>query len=272
MTRPLIDADVLRYEVGSVGEGDDGVPRSFDYVAEVLDGRIREICAAVKATEAPTLYLTGKGNFREEVAVTKPYKGNRKGEKPYHFKHLTDYMFNQYDTIMVEGMEADDAMCIEQGKHLAYRSDSGENYMYWEEECKTVICTRDKDLRMMPGWHYGWECGAQREFPLTFVDDIGYLELDESKKTPKLKGVGEIFFWAQMLTGDGVDNIPGCPGIGPKKAYLALAGATPDEWRPIVEDLYQQKRCSHEMFVEQAQLLWMVRELNPDGSPKIWHP
>lgn len=31
-------------------------------------------------------------------------------------------------------------------------------------------------------------------------------------------------FWTQMLTGDTTDNIPGCKGIGPKKAEKILAG------------------------------------------------
>ena len=247
--KPLIDADVLRYEVGAVGQEKDGTPRSFDYVVEVLEGKLRDICAAAGGTEPPRLYLTGKGNFREKVAVTKPYKGQRKQEKPYHFKHITDYMLNMYDTVVVDGMEADDMMCIDQTDD-------------------TIICTRDKDLRMMPGWHYGWECGAQREFGPIQVDEAGFLVLNGNK----LSGAGIIFFWAQMLMGDSTDNIPGCPGIGPKKAYLALTQTHPDDHEEMVKAYYQLKKCSYEMFLEQAYLLWMVRELDEDGNPVMWKP
>lgn len=249
MMKPLIDADVLRYEVGAVGSDEDGTPRSFDYVAEVLDGKIRDICAAVGATEPPRLYLTGKGNFRIEVAKTKPYKGQRKQEKPYHFTNLTNYMLNVYDTVVVDGMEADDMMCIDQTED-------------------TIICTRDKDLRMMPGWHYGWECGRQREFGPVLVDEAGFLILNGNKLT----GAGMIFFWAQMLMGDSTDNIPGCPGIGPKKAYLALTNTHPDDHEGMVQSYYHMKKCSYEMFMEQAYLLWMVRELDEDGNPVMWRP
>jgi 5'-3' exonuclease len=271
--KPLVDADVLRYEVGSVGEGtpEEG-PRSFDYVMEVLDGKIRDICEAVQATEPPTLYLTGKGNFREEVAETKPYKGNRPSEKPFHFDNLTAYMFNQYDTIEVQGMEADDAMCIRQQENLAWRSDGAEEYTLWKEECKTIICTRDKDLRQVQGWHYGWECGAQREYGPVFVTDPGFLLLDTSKKPPKLTGAGEVFFWAQMLTGDSVDNIPGCKGVGPVKAYDVLTQTPPEHYQDAVMDMYQQKKMTEEQFIEMGQLLWMVRELDEGGRPVMWHP
>jgi hypothetical protein len=252
---PLIDADVLRYEVGSIGQDEDGQPRSFEYVSDVLDKKISDICAAAGGTEPPTLYLTGKGNFREEVAVTKPYKGQRKQEKPYHFNNITIYMQNMYDTVMVEGMEADDAMSIRQ-----------------TQEEGTVICTRDKDLRMVPGWHYGWECGAQREFGPMWIEDPGFLILDTSKKQPKLTGGGEIFFWAQMLTGDQVDNIPGCKGVGPVKAYATLIGCEPRDYQAEVEHLYQAKKMSYDQFIEMGQLLWMVRELDEEGNPVRWQP
>jgi hypothetical protein len=157
--KPLIDADVLRYEIGAICEGDDG-PLHFDHVARTIDQKIQEICLSARGDEPPTLYLTGEGNFREKIAVTKPYKGNRKGEKPYHFDNITTYMVGNYDTVIVEGMEADDAMSIRQTR-----------------EGDTVICTRDKDLRMVPGWHYGWECGAQREYELREVREPGWLPL-----------------------------------------------------------------------------------------------
>lgn len=252
MTRPLIDGDVLRYEVGAAGEMDDEV-KSFDYVAAIMDGKIADICKAVDADQDPIIYLTGKGNFREGVAVTKPYKGNRDGYKPYHYQNLTAYLNAQYNTVTVEGMEADDAMSIEQTIHD-----------------DTIICTRDKDLRMVPGWHYGWECGNQREFGPLHVEGIGFLILDRSKKSPKLTGGGEVWFWAQMLTGDPTDNIPGCPGVGAVKAYALLASAEPEDYWPLVREMYYSKGKDDDYILEQGQLLWMVRELDSEGNPVLW--
>ena len=258
--RPLIDADVLRYEIGSIGDIDG--PKSFDFIAAILDGRIQDICKAAGGTVAPTLYLTGKGNFRDAVAVTKPYKGNRldkdgnpKQAKPFHFENITVYMHNQYDVEVAEGMEADDLMSIEQMACPA----------------NTVICTRDKDLRMIPGHHYGWECGAQREFGPMIVTQRGNLSIDRKKKSPKLTGTGMMFFWAQMLIGDTADNIPGCPGIGDVKAWdILMNEADPRSMWERVRDTYYSKKRDDDMILEQGQLLWMVRELHEDGSPVMW--
>lgn len=252
--RPLIDGDVLRYEIGAVGDIEG--PKDFDFVAEVLDGRIRDICEAVNAGHDPVIFLTGSWNFRDAIATSRPYKGTRKNEKPYHFKNITTYMYNQYEVRMQDGLEADDLMAIEQTKNPG----------------EVVVCTRDKDLRQVPGWHYGWECGAQREFSLQWVDPNGYLILDISKKTPKLRGVGEIFFYSQVLTGDSVDNIPGLPGCGPVKAYDVLTEPGPWSHFEKVYQLYVDAGYTLEYLTEQAQLLWMVRELTPEGHPVMWQP
>lgn len=250
--KPLIDADILAYEIGSIGEDEAG-KKSFEFVAAVLDGRIEDICKAVESTEPPTLYLTGSGNFRENIAVTKPYKGNRVNEKPWHYKNIVSYMKLKYNTVVVEGMEADDAMSIRQS------SEGG-----------TVICSRDKDLRQVPGWHYGWECGKQFEFSLKETDELGYIELSEKKK---IIGMGYLFFASQLLTGDSTDNIPGCKGVGPVAAYNLLDGCTsPPEAIERVRSLYEEKGHDEEYFLEQAYLLWMVRELDEEGRPVMWEP
>ncbi len=245
--KPLIDADVLRYEIGSMGDGDDG-PLSFDYVREYLDNRVQDICQAVEATEDPILYITTGENFRHELAVTKGYKANRNKEKPFHFQNLTAYIKNQYEYVEAIGIEADDAMSIDQ------RED-------------TVICTRDKDLRMVPGWHYGWECGQQREVHLHYVEEDGSIWMEKDK----LRGNGLAFFYAQLLMGDQVDNIPGCPGIGPKKTFDALGDLHVDMMFDKVREVYYSKGCDDDMILEQGRLLWMVRELDSEGNPVLWN-
>lgn len=261
---PLIDGDVLRYEIGSITQTEDG-PLPFDYAASVLDDKIKEICLLAGGTSPPVLFFTGKKNFRNEVAVTKPYKGTRKSEKPYHFENLTAYMFNQYHCELVEGLEADDLMAIWQHQSVEF-----------DHPDATVICTRDKDLRMVPGWHYGWECGAQREFGPEFVsEETEWIKLTRSGKaqTPKLTGTGMIFFYSQLITGDGVDNIPGIPRCGPVVAYDLLTDE--EDERPLwnrVKDLYEEKGLSEEYLREQINLLWMVKELDEEGGPVFWEP
>ena len=254
--QPLLDGDILVYVAGSVAEyGWDEIP-PFSVAESFLVDRIDKICAAVGATHPPIIYLTGRDNFRNAIAKRKPYKGNRKDVvKPYHYRNLVVYLKGVYGAIVVEGMEADDAMCIEQTKRL--------------KDMDTIICTRDKDLRQCPGWHYGWESGKQGEFYPQIVDDLGYIELEKGK----IRGVGSRFFYSQLITGDTVDNIPGVPKAGPVKAFKTLEGLSTDiEMYNAVLSLYQEMygEYAEDELLEQAQLLWMVRELNSDGSPIMW--
>lgn len=267
--QPLIDADVLRYEIGYAGEAgwqSEGFP-PFDYVAELFDNRIANICAITEATLPPILYLTGKGNFRNEIAVSQKYK-ERPSLKPWHFNNLTAYIKGKYDWIQSEGMEADDLMAIEQTR----RNDILEGNPFYSGPTKvSVICTRDKDLRQVPGWHYGWELGLQPQFGPLLVDVFGKLELSPDRK--KLSGYGELFFWGQCLTGDKVDTVPGLGGCGPVKAFNILAGS--ETSTEAFERVLGAYRAIHgdnaeTVLLEQGRLLWMTRELNEDGSPVLW--
>jgi len=270
--KPLIDTDILLYECSSVAEHKDEPIKGFAFVEEVFLNKVEEICRAVGATEEPILYLTGKGNFREEVAVTKPYKGTRTQEKPFHYKNLKAYIRGLPNCVEVEGMEADDAMAIEQTS-----CNSVGKYCPVDGPRNTVICTRDKDLRMVPGWHYGWECGKQPEFKLQWVDEIGEIHLIEKvnakgKVSSEIKGTGLKFFYSQLITGDKVDDIPGLKGCGSIAAFCALRNCkTEREMYEAVENLYREKaEYPLTLLYEQAYLLWMVRELDEEGEPVMW--
>jgi len=167
-------------------------------------------------------------------------------------------------------MEADDAMCIEQTKTLKeFHPEFG--ITNGEFNQNTIICTRDKDLRQCPGFHYGWELGHQPEFGPEFVKGFGYIKL--SKDCKKLSGVGDKFFYAQLLMGDPTDNIPGIPKCGPKKAFDILVNTqTKEEAHEAVVEAYRgfYGDSWEEEMLEQGQLLWMVRELNEKGEPVMW--
>lgn len=228
----------------------------------MLDDKINNIVESTW-TDEPVLYLTYgrhlhgiinkeaarqglppyeyKPNFRFECAVTQPYK-DRGNKKPYHFHNLIAYMLGNYKVKVVEGIEADDAICMDEG----------------------VICTRDKDLRMVPGWHYGWECGKQEGFPLSEVDEIGYLDL----RGNKLRGTGYKFFSAQRLMGDRVDNIPGLYRYGPAKVYGLLAELqTKEELDAVIEAQYEKVLGEgyEKRLEEVSHLLWMLQEQTEEG-------
>jgi len=258
--RPLIDADILVYQAAFGGQDrETGEPFSFDIVAELIERSIANICTAVGATEEPYLYLTGKGNFREALAITKPYKGGRK-EKPFHYHNAVAYILSLPNSFLIEGMEADDAMSIEQCK----------NRIAGDSEIYTVICTRDKDLLQVPGYHYGWEHHLQPERFLHEVFPVGQIY---QKEDGKVYSDGFLAFCYQLIIGDTVDNIPGLPRKGPAAAYKILSKCiTKKEALDAVVDLYKETMGDswEEYLIEQGNLLWMVRELRKDGSPVVW--
>lgn len=271
------------YEIGHSGEfkdpetGEDRV-REFEFVKDLLDQKLFIIKTMTEADDV-RLYLTAdqrsvdiynrqaktrgldpielKPNFRNAVATVKPYKGTRHNEKPVHYDNLTAYMMDNFDYSLSNGIEADDQMAIDQ-------TADPEN---------TIICSRDKDLRQVAGNHYSWECGGQAEIgPISF-DRKGWVEervkeTSQRKKdgSPVLKksafGGGEMFFIYQLMTGDPVDNIGGCPKVGHAKAMQVLSEV---EGRKAlyfaVLDLYRgvygEDALTH--LTEQARLLWLLR-------------
>lgn len=267
--QPLIDGDILCYELGFAAEAGwdkPGFP-SFDYVAELLHNRIGNICALVGATVPPIIFLTGKKNFRNDIAKTTPYK-NRAGNRPFHYANIKTYLKAVYEYEEAEGLEADDLMAIRQSSRNTMLDDEDGN-----RKPLTIICTRDKDLRQVEGWHYGWELGNQPSFGPVLVNTLGGLRLSEDRK--KLSGTGQFFFYAQCLTGDAVDTVPGLKGCGPAKAFDILEGAQDEiglfsRVLATYEAYYKDTEKAKEILLEQGRLLWMTRELNEDGSPVLW--
>lgn len=282
--KPLIDSDIILYEVGfgSQETKEDGTvePRDWAFAQELLESKVKHICEMVGATEPPLFFLTNtprinkilnKGrkradepqkeyveNFRVEAAKEKEYKGTRKADKPFHFYNLLAHIMGTYDCHIAEnGIEADDAMCIMQYSRLSQRD--------------TVICSRDKDLRQCPGKHFTWENGKQASWGPEWVEPLGFLE----KRGKGIFGTGHKFFYAQMLIGDTTDNIGGVKGKGPAFAYNLLNDLeTERECYEHVAEVYV-KTYEDEWeakFMEQASLLWMVREVNEDSSPKFYVP
>ncbi len=253
--KALIDGDILRYEIGFAAEagwraitGEDNAIPPWNYAEDMLLARIAAILHTTTATSY-CLYLTEGRNFRFDVAVTKPYKGQRIENKPWHYKNLTAVLTHCHPSHTSNGVEADDSMAM---AHV---------------HGNTIICSRDKDLKQVPGLFYSWELGRQPSFGPALIDPIGNLQLTKQAGKQTLKGTGYAWFCGQMLIGDVADNIPGCPGVGPVKAFELLDGVkTCEELETKVTETYN----NDELMLEQGQLLWLVRRLNPDGTPEIW--
>ena len=104
----IIDADIICYRVGFASEDveeDICLARVTSLVNEIVYDNLK--CDDYKA------YITGRGNFRNEIAVTEPYKGNRKDAKrPKHYEAIRKHL-QRLGAELVEGQEADDAVAIE---------------------------------------------------------------------------------------------------------------------------------------------------------------
>jgi hypothetical protein len=276
MLKPIWDGDVLRYQCGFAAESywkmiheerwehNEIVmtkeeseefflanPPPFDIVQDMLEDRIANTHAIIGTTEEPVFYFTGKGNFRNDICTT-GYK-NRAGRKPFHYKNIDAYLKGRFNCITVDGIEADDALAIEGSK-------DPEN---------TIIIGIDKDLLQVPCWHYLFEYGNVPSFGPHKVEGYGRIWQDGKK----LRGYGNKFFLAQCIMGDPVDSIIGIPKSGPVAALKALGHtntylegleAVIGAYRAFYGDEWIDK------LVENARLLWMVRELDEDNKPVMW--
>lgn len=211
------------------------------------------IATIVEKTQADSYkgYLTGEGNFREQVATILPYKGNRDpNHKPHWYTEIREYLINVHKAEVVTGMEADDALGIEQMSRHTTAGDLTEgNLIDFLSKAETIICTIDKDLDCIPGWHYN----PRKE------EKYWVSEWEATK-----------FFYTQVLTGDRVDNIQGVPGIGPKKAnHIIKNCATEQELECAVGLAYAvYYDAPEEALEENMQLLWILREPLPTTEVK----
>lgn len=219
--KALIDGDVIRYRVGFAcqkkhyfvflkGAEDYGYIASFDNktdlnkwmkihhaeedvtISESLAVDELENClhsvklqlsSILEDTKADDyiIYLSGKDNFRDSLVDY--YKANRdRSTRPEHYNNITKYLLDHWKTEVIDGMEADDALGINQTEN-------------------TIICSIDKDLDNVPGWHYNFVKGE-----LYNVEPLEALHN----------------FYGQLITGDPGDNIPGLFKIAGKRATAKL--------------------------------------------------
>lgn len=217
----LLDADILTYRVGFASEDVEekfALSRVSELVHEVVFVQLE--CKDYKA------YITGKGNFRNEIAVTEPYKGNRKDmKKPIHYDAIRKHLVEKLGAVLIEGMEADDAIAIE-------ATNMGD---------QAIIVSIDKDLDQVAGLHYN------------FVKQELY------EVTPE---EGMLNFYKQILTGDRVDNIIGIKGVGPVKAAKLLKDCkTEKEMFDVCVKAYNDDgQDGVARATENGHLLWLLRD------------
>lgn len=214
-----------------------------------------------KFDNKPVVYLTGKGNFREDIAFEQPYKGNRwsydkrdqardEGKwlewldatkekckpptRPFYEQEIKQYLIKHWGAVVVEGQEADDQLGIDQ------------------TDDTTIIVSVDKDLKMIKGWHQDL---AGMDIEPEYIDEV----------------TANRNFYKQLLTGDSVDNIKGIHGVGKVKAEKVLKDCnTPDQMLEAVLEEYDNRDLyDPKVITQRGQLLWIRRKPNEMWSMKL---
>jgi len=222
-----------------------GAKPAYARLREWIEDIVKDIEEGTGGSTQLKVYLTGKSNFRYNLATILPYKGNRDpGMKPIYLQEIRDYLTSEYGATFIDYLEADDMMSANQ-------SDD------------TIIVTQDKDLNMVPGLRYN-------------TSQSKLLLLEEPYCTR--------FHYTQILTGDSTDNIPGLSFVGEKTALNMLEGMdTPEAMYQTVlleynkrmvdgkhyitkgkkkgEILWETEKTPAQAVWEVANLLWMRREL-----------
>ena len=190
----LVDSDIVAYRCAASAEGEEpGI--ALARVDELMERILFNTNA-----DSYRAFIGGKDNFRYKY--NPQYKANRTQPKPIHLQACRDWLVSEWKAEIVNGMEADDALGINQ-------------------TTETVICSIDKDLRQIPGQHFN------------FVK-LDWTEVDEYTSHYNL--------YRQFIEGDKSDNIIGMYGMGPKRAEKELYGLHPDEMFNRVRELYQDDK------------------------------
>ena len=146
--------------------------------------------------ESPEVILcfSPSKNYRYEVYPD--YKSNRKGKsKPILYVDMKEKCERLYHCEQWDNIEADDVLGILQGDD-------------------SVICTGDKDLKQIAGYH------------LNLIDpDSGIYTITEAE--------GDALFYKQCIAGDPTDGYHGVPSLGMKKA-TALLETEGYNWSTVV--------------------------------------
>lgn len=250
---PLTSAKDLK-DYLAAHEGEE-IDVEYKLEVEPLDHCLQMVRTTITAIEdvvghGGEFYITGRNNFRSDLATIRKYKGNRSEfSRPTHYDEIRRYLKESWNAKEIEGQEADDEIGIRTYEINEQSSDQ-----------KAVIVSIDKDLDMIAGFHYNWV--KKEKYVITAQQGI-------------------FNFYMQMLVGDTTDNIPGVKGIGPKKALAlldglskekALYGAVRDCWYDNHPHGVQCEDGStisvDKALLEIGRLLWIKRERNEP----LWEP
>ena len=177
----LIDADYIVYKSCAAAEdeidfGEDLIVVTSKF-SDAMKNVNRELDKIKREFFEPELILffSDSRNFRKTLYPD--YKGHRNRKKPCGYKRVINALKLSYEVIIMEELEADDALGIYATAHPG-----------------NCIVSPDKDLRQIPGLLYDL-----KNDPITITAEQGHQ-----------------WHYIQTLAGDQTDGYAGVPGYGVK--------------------------------------------------------
>jgi len=214
---------------------------------DIAEEKIKRILDRTGCLSAELHFTSGRENFR--YAIFPDYKANRTGDKaqrtPAGLLAVKEALMERYSGSMSTKWEADDIVV----------------YKKTQEPEKYILCAIDKDvLKCIPGKHFNYYESRH------FNKDMAFMEVTE--------GEARMWPYMQCILGDKSDNIPGCNGIGPKKAIKFVNDAMTHEelWDGVVR-AWESKGQTEEAAILTMQLVNMHCLVDADGlTIKLWQP
>jgi hypothetical protein len=219
----LLDCDIVAYSCAIYNE-----EWGWEACREDIDQLMKRIIESVDG-DSYLAILSGDNNFRYDVYPD--YKANRRDKvDPKYREDAKAYLITNWGAILTDGYEADDRLGIEQCS---------------ESFGTSIICSIDKDLKQIPGYHYNWRKNIHEL--VTPLDGL---------RT----------FYRQLLTGDSTDNISGVGGIGAVKSARVINDLTSEiDMYEVCKQLYGSDRID-EMH-RNAKLLYILQQ-----EGRMWEP
>lgn len=251
----VIDGDIILYKIGFEKKPQPEQVEGFSSSTVVLERTEEETIKSlddfmffIQNETACTHYVGFLScprveNFRNAIAITKPYKGNRENaEKPIHYRALRKHLEERYGFMSMPTYEADDLMASVGTQGLSVNG----------EEADVLICTIDKDLDQIVGKH--WNCKTNESYVVS---------VEAAAKS----------LWLSVITGDSVDNIPGLPKVGKVGAHKILDNWSYSQYPAATLVAFIEKEGAREgikKFAEMFQLVHLLRDLEVVVEPKVF--
>ena len=234
-TKLLIDADFFFYRAATTAEEEHEyneeltvIVGDFNKGKKIIHREMNNLKARFD-TDDLLLCWTSRNNFRKTVDPS--YKGNRTKRKPCGYLKLKNWGMDYFESIMIDGLEADDVLGI-----IATNGTIKQPF---------VLVSPDKDMLQIPVRVYN----LKNEFDVTPEAAIRKV-------------------YEQCLCGDQTDGYSGCKGIGPKKANQILDKVKDGNYWDAVVKAYEEHDQTEKDAIRNLQLCKILQADNWNKETK----